>query len=208
MSPTWSTNFDYSETSAMIFLQERSSDRMPSFLHDAELSDETIGKAPSSPLSTHEQEAPASPWQVYHSFESQSSYVRHGSTVRPVNEISSLGSSSRERASLGMEELQKSHVLKVKELSRRKLTEDFIEVTAFFQSLKVKTVYILGDNNAKLQMLGYAGIDDEHIRNSLASPLYLQQRKNKREAAAGLSLARETACFNVHSQFLASTGNP
>ena len=80
--------------------------------------------------------------------------VRHGSTVRPVNELSSLGSSSREGASLGMEELQKSHVLKVKELSRRKLTEDFIEVTSFFQSLNVKTVYILGDNNAKSQMLG------------------------------------------------------
>ena len=38
------------------------------------------------------------------------------------------------------EELQKSHVLKVEELSRRKLTEDFLEVTSFVQCSNVKTV--------------------------------------------------------------------
>ena len=48
-----------------------------------------------------------------------------------------------------MEELHKSHVLKVEELSRRKLTEDFEEVTSFFQGSNVKTVYSLGDNDAK-----------------------------------------------------------
>ena len=78
-----------------------------------------------------------------------------------------------------MEELQKSHVLKVEELSRRKLTEDFEEVTSFFQGSNVKTVYILGDNDAKHPD---AEIDDEHNRNSPASPLYLQER----EASASL----------------------
>ena len=77
------------------------------------------------------------------------------------------------------EELQKSHVLKFEELSRRKLTEDFKEVTSFFQGPNVKTVYILGDNDAKYPD---AEIDDEHTRNSLASPLYLKER----EASASL----------------------
>ena len=35
-------NFDFSETTE-IFLQEHFSGTMPSYLHDAELSDETIG---------------------------------------------------------------------------------------------------------------------------------------------------------------------
>ena len=73
-----------------------------------------------------------------------------------------------------MEELQKSHVLKVEELSRRKLTEYFAAVTSFFQGSNVKTVYNLGDNDAKYPD---AEIDDEHSRNSLASPLYLQERE-------------------------------
>ena len=44
-------DFHYSETSAMIF-QDESGDREtePSYLCDAEFDDETIGKAPSSPL--------------------------------------------------------------------------------------------------------------------------------------------------------------
>ena len=103
-----------------------------------------------------------------------------------------------------MEELQQSHVLKVQEISRRKLTEDFEEVTSIFQGSIVKTVYNLGDNDAKYPD---AEIDDVHTRNSLASPLYLQER----EASASLLQAfthKEKACFNVHSQFLASTGNP
>ena len=77
------------------------------------------------------------------------------------------------------EELQKSQVLKVEELSRRKLTEDFEAVTSFFQGSNVKTVYNLGDNDAKYPD---AEIDDEHTRNSLASPLYLQEG----EASASL----------------------
>ena len=79
-----------------------------------------------------------------------------------------------------MKELQKSHVLKVEELSRRrKLTEDFDEVTSFFLGSNVKTVYFFGDNGTKYPD---AEIDDEHTRNSLASPLYIQER----EASASL----------------------
>ena len=71
------------------------------------------------------------------------------------------------------------HVLKVEELSRRKLTEDFEAVTSFFQGSNVKTVCNFGDNDAKYPD---AEIDDVHTRNSLASPLYLQER----EASASL----------------------
>ena len=89
-------NFDYSKT-AEIFFQEQSGDTMPSYLHDAELSDETIGKALSSPRFTQEREEPAGRRQAYHSFEesllpSRSLSVCHVSTGRPVNEQSSLSS--------------------------------------------------------------------------------------------------------------------
>ena len=110
-----------------------------------------------------EREEPADRRQAQRSFEesllpSESLSVCHVSTGRPVKEP--------------REELQKSHVLKVWELSRRKLTEDFEKVTSFFQGSNVKTVYNLGDDDAK-----YTDAEiDEDTRNSLASPLYLQER--------------------------------
>ena len=104
-------NFDYSETTE-IFLQEQSSGTMPSYLHDAELSDDTIGRALSSPLFTREREEPAGRRQAYHPPEesllsSQSLSVCHVSTGKPVNELSSLSScSSREMENETKEELQ------------------------------------------------------------------------------------------------------
>ena len=50
--PNLLDDFHNSET-AEIFFQERSSDTLPSYLLDAELSDETIGRALSSPLFVH-----------------------------------------------------------------------------------------------------------------------------------------------------------
>ena len=90
----------FSET-AEIFLQEQSSDTMPSYLHDAEISDDTIGRALSSPLFIQERAELASRRQAYHSVEesllpSQSLSVCHARTGRPVHEVSSLGSSVRE----------------------------------------------------------------------------------------------------------------
>ena len=72
-----------------------------SYLHDPEISDDTIGRALSSPLFTQEREEPAGRRQAYHSFEesllpSQSLSVCHVRTVRPVHELSSLSSSIRE----------------------------------------------------------------------------------------------------------------
>ena len=62
----------------------------------------------SSPLFTQEREDPASRRQAYHSLEesllpSQSLSVGHVRTERPVNELSSLSSRSREKPSRDLE---------------------------------------------------------------------------------------------------------
>ena len=63
-------NFNYSETSAVIFQDESGDiDTEPSYLFDAELDDETIGRALSSPLFIQEREEPANLRQAYHSHE-------------------------------------------------------------------------------------------------------------------------------------------
>ena len=78
-------------------------------------------------------------------------------------------------------------MLKVKELSRRKLTEDFLEVTSFFQDSNGTTVYILGDNDAKYPD---AEIDDEHTRNSPAFTTVPSGAKSKCEPVASSSLKK------------------
>ena len=50
-----------------------------------------------------------------------------------------------------------------------------IEVTnSTFQDSNVTSIYDLGDNGAESPD---AEIDDEHVRNALASPLYIQERE-------------------------------
>ena len=61
-------DFHYSEISEMIFEEESGDiDTEPSHLCDAELDDETIGKALSSPLFIQEREEPSDRRQAYHS---------------------------------------------------------------------------------------------------------------------------------------------
>ena len=61
-------NLDYSETSAVIFQDESSDiDSEPSYSFDAELDDEIVGKALSSPLFIQERQEPANLRQAYHS---------------------------------------------------------------------------------------------------------------------------------------------
>ena len=63
-------NSDYSETSAMIFQDESGDiDTETSYSCDAELDDELIGKALSSPLFVQEREEPVNLRQTYHSHE-------------------------------------------------------------------------------------------------------------------------------------------
>ena len=87
-------DFHYSETSEMIFQAESGDiDTEPSYLCDAELDDETIGRALSSPLLIQEREEPADRRQAYHSHEERllsiSSFFAHARTERPVHELSS-----------------------------------------------------------------------------------------------------------------------
>ena len=110
MSPT-SLTISTTQRLLKIFFQGQSSDTLPSYLFDTELSDETIGRALSSPLFIQEREEPADRRQAYHSFEesllpSQSLSVCHARTGRPVHELSSLGSRSREKPSRDSENEQ------------------------------------------------------------------------------------------------------
>ena len=92
-------DFHYSETTEMIF-QEESGDKdtEPLYLCDAELDDETIGKALSSPLFIQERGESADRRQAYHSLEESllpaESFFAHSRTGRPVHELSSC---SREK---------------------------------------------------------------------------------------------------------------
>ena len=85
-STTHLSQVHFSETTE-IFIQDSSSDTRPSYLHDSEISDDTIGRALSSPLFTQERE-PASRGQACHppeeSLSSQSLSVGHARTGRPV----------------------------------------------------------------------------------------------------------------------------
>ena len=86
--------FDYSETSALIFQDESGDiDTEPSYSCHAELDDEILGKALSSPLFSQEREEPANLSQAYHSHEENllpaQSFFAHTSTGRPVCEPSS-----------------------------------------------------------------------------------------------------------------------
>ena len=103
MSPTSSTTTT-SQRPLKISSQESSSDTRPSYLH-------AIGRALSSPLFTQERQEPAGRRQAYHSLEesllsSQSLSVGHVITERPVNELSSLSSSVREKPSRDSENEQ------------------------------------------------------------------------------------------------------
>ena len=76
MSPKLLDIFDYSEISAVIFQNESVDvDTEPSYSCDAELDDEFIGKALSSPLFIQEREEPANLGQVYHSHEESLFYI-------------------------------------------------------------------------------------------------------------------------------------
>ena len=87
-------NFDHPETSAIVYQDESGDkDAEPSHSCDAELDDENIGKALSSPLFIQEREEPANLRQACHSQEESllpaHSFFEHTRTGRPVHELSS-----------------------------------------------------------------------------------------------------------------------
>ena len=105
MSPKLLDNFDYSEISAMIFQDESGDiDMEPSHSCDAELDDEIIGKALSSPLFIQEREAPAN-LSTSESLLPAQSFFAHTCTGRPEYEPSSDLSQKR-KASRDLENEQ------------------------------------------------------------------------------------------------------
>ena len=83
------------------YIQESSSDTRPTYLHDSEISDDTIGRALSSPLSTQEREDAASRRRAYHSPDeglssSQSSSVGHRTGPPVLEQFDSLIPNVRE----------------------------------------------------------------------------------------------------------------
>ena len=87
-------NFDNSETTEMIFQDESGDiDTEPSYSCDAELDNEIVGKALSSPLIIQEREEPANLRQACPSHEESllpaQSFFAHTSTGRPAYEPSS-----------------------------------------------------------------------------------------------------------------------
>ena len=121
-------DFHYSET-AEIFFQEESGDKdtEPSYLCVAELDDETICRALSSPLFIQEREEPADRRQAYHTFEesllpAQSFSVCHPRTGRPMHELSSLSWCSREKPSRDSENEQIRILLERQRKSKFSLT--------------------------------------------------------------------------------------
>ena len=69
-----------------------------------------------------------------------------------------------------------------------------IEVTnSTFQDSNVTSIYDLGDNGAESPD---AEIDDEHVRNALASPLYIQEREAMRACCKLITLTKN-ACYQV-----------
>ena len=93
-------NFDYTETFSAIFQNESvDTDTEPSYSFDAELDDELIRKALSSPLFIQEREEPANLRQTYHSHEESllpaRPFFTRTSTERPVYEPNSDSSHKR-----------------------------------------------------------------------------------------------------------------
>ena len=101
--PRLPDDFHFSETAENFFRDESGDiDTELPYLFAAELDDETIGKALSSPLFIQERGEPADRRLAYHSFEesllpAQSFSVCRSRTERPVHELSSLSSCSREK---------------------------------------------------------------------------------------------------------------
>ena len=114
--PKLPDDFHCSETTQIIFGDESSDkDVVPSYLFDAELDDETIGRALSSPPFIQKREEPADRRQAYHSFEesllpTQSFSVCHSRTGRPVQQRKPSRETENERIRILLER-QKKQIL-------------------------------------------------------------------------------------------------
>ena len=188
--PNFFDDFHYSETTE-IFLQEPSSDTRTSYLHDAEISDDTIGRALSSPLFTQEREEPAGRRQAYHSLDesllsSQSLSVGHVRTRRPVfDEFGSLISNVRENPRRDSQNEQ------IWILLERQMEETLAECRAEIQKHEFQTDYdrrsiqkLNGIMESQRSEINRAHAGDEQLRRGqlLFHEQLLEQNRELREA--------------------------
>ena len=139
--PNLLDNFDYSETSAAIFQDESGDiDTEHSYSCDAELDDELIGKALSSPLFILEREEPANLRQAYHSYEESllpaQSFFAHTITGRPVYEPSSP---QKRKPSRGMEN-ERIRILFERHKSKFSLNSELRSRNTNFKSILIEEV--------------------------------------------------------------------
>ena len=151
-------------------------DTEPSYLCDAELDDETIGKALSSPLFIQEREEPADRRQAYHSHEESllwaQSFFAHTRTGRPVHE---LGSCQKQRSSREMENER------IRILLERLIGQILAEVRTEIQKHEVQA----DSDRSRIQELnGIIDAGDEQLRRDqlLLHEHLSEQHRDLREA--------------------------
>ena len=96
-------------------------------------------------------------------------------------------------------------MLKVEELSRSKLTEDFEAVSSFFQGSSVKTVPQPWRQRREVPRCWDWRRAHQEFTGFTTVP---SGARSKCEPFAGFITHKEKACFNVHRQFFASTAKP
>ena len=83
---------------------------------------------------------------------------------------------------------------------------DVLEVAAsIFQDSSVTSIYDLGDNGTES---ANAEIDDEHTRNALASPLYIQEREANADLSQAYRSNEESLLPGARSIFCKHGGTP
>ena len=185
--PNFFDDYHFSETTE-IFIQESSSDTWPSYLHDSEISDDTIGRALSSPLFTQEREEPAGRRQAYHSPEesllsSQSLSVGCVRTGRPVDELGSPSLSARENPCRDSENEQ------IRILLERQKEQILTDCRAEIQKHKFQTDYdrrsiqkLNGAVESQKKEIHRAEGDERLRRDQLPHEQLLEQNREHREA--------------------------
>ena len=202
--PNLPDDFHYSETAEIIFRDE-SSDAEPSYLCDVELDDEIIGRALSSPLFIQEREEPVDRRQAKHSYEesllpTQSFSVCHSRMERPVHELSSLSSCSREKPSRDSEN---ERIRILIERQKKQILADFVANIQKHEfqadSDRRSTQKLSGIFESQRREMDHTLAGDEQLRrDQLLLHEQLQEQNRDRREAHEKSLNEIEAISTVH----------
>ena len=192
--PNQLDNFDYSETFAAIFQNESVDvDTEPSYSCDAELDDELIRKALSSPLFIQEREEPANLRQTYHSHEESllpaQSFFTRTSTGRPVYDPSS-GLSQKRKSSRDLKNEQ------IRILLERQKEQILAEVRSEIQKHELQAE---SDKRSIQKLTGIIDFQRMEIDNTITGcdQSRLDQLLLQEELSEQNRVLRETRIWNV-----------